>query len=232
MRNKRSSQLPTRPGRLLADPCGVGRRRAKLYLAPVRIIRVGMVAFCLAALGLLLSGCRGGLTQEQVQESIKAALATATAPTPTPAPAVGAGTQSPAPEVNPAAVTPVVRAQRFEVVDKSGQVRALLTSLDDGRPTLALMDQKGEFRAWLFLREDGSPNLVLADKGVLVLSDGKGEFRSVLRLDQEGSPSLGLSDKAGTFRSVLRLAADGSPVLVLQDKDGKVIWSAPVPVSP
>ncbi len=173
------------------------------------------LAVALVVFATLLSACGSSLSEKDVQSRIDASITKAVAGLPTPAP-----------------LPNVLKAERFEVVGKDGKVRAFLSILEDGRPTLALLDDKGELRAWLFLSADGSPRLVLSHKGLLVLTDAKGEFRSLLRLDQAGSPTLALSDGAGNIRSVLGLGEDGSPTLVLRDKEGKIIWFAPVAGAP
>ena len=159
---------------------------------------------------LLLAGCQSGLSEREVQSRIDAGVAKAIASIPTPT---------------------TLKVQRLEVVDKTGKLAALLTTLETGRPTLALMDPTGEARAWMFLSEDGSPRLVLANRGLMVLTDASGEFRAITRLDAKGVPTIGLGDSAGTLRSILRLSPDGSPVLLFNDQDDKTIWSAP-PIGP
>ena len=80
----------------------------------------------------------------------------------------GGGSDEAEVQSDEAQVQSVVKAERFEVVDKDGNVRAFLTTLEDGRPTLNLLDEKGESRAWLLLSNDGSPRLVLMDAPLLV----------------------------------------------------------------
>ena len=60
-------------------------------------------------------------------------------------------------------VPEVLQAQRFEVVDAAGVVRAQLSLLEGGRPSLTLMDAAGKPRAWMFLNADGQPRLILTD---------------------------------------------------------------------
>ena len=130
-------------------------------------------------------------------------------------------------EFDESKVHSVMKAERFEVVDQGGNTRAVLTTLDDGRPSLVLTDTNGEFRAWLFLSADGSPNLVLIDNPRLALMDTAGELRITQSLDADGSPILGLRDKAGEVRTELRLDEGGSPALKLYNGTGDLIWSAP-----
>ena len=124
-------------------------------------------------------------------------------------------------------VAEVVGAERFEVVDKDGKLRAALW-LDNGEPNLVLADKTGKIRAKLSLA-DGKPALWLADKN--------GKPRAGLSLLNE-EPTLVLADKTGKTRAVLGYTeieaiptggTEKRPVssLVLSDKEGKVIWSAP-----
>lgn len=124
-------------------------------------------------------------------------------------------------------VSPVTKTERLEIVGSDGTTRAVMTTLEDGRPSLTMIDEQGRDRAWLFLSTDGSPNLVLIDNSRLVLMDGTGEIRSALRLDDTGSPIFSNMDAAGSLRALIRLTADGSPMTELYDKDGASLWSAP-----
>jgi len=115
-------------------------------------------------------------------------------------------------------VAKVLRAERFEVVDSSGKVRAALETLPDGSPGLTLRDKDGQMRAWLSLLPDGSPGLTLRDKD--------GQMRAGLLLSN-GSPGLSLWGKDGKGGAMLAVRADGSPELALYDKDGRLVWQTP-----
>ena len=129
---------------------------------------------------------------------------------------------------DPQAVSSVTRTERLEIVGSDGITRAVLTTLEDGRPSLTMIDAQGRNRVWLFLSsDDGSPNLILIDKSRIVLMDGAGEIRSALRLDDTGSPIFSSMDANGSLRTLLRLTADGSPVTELYDQNGAILWSAP-----
>ncbi len=130
-------------------------------------------------------------------------------------------------EEDPNAVAPVTRTERLEIVSSTGDTRAVVTTLEDGRPSLTMIDDQGQDRAWLFLSADGSPNLILIDGSRFVLMDGAGEIRSALRLDAAGAPVFSSLDQDGRLRSLMRLAGDGSPINELYDADGTVIWAAP-----
>jgi len=146
-------------------------------------------------------------------------------------------------------VVEVIRAERFEVVDKDGQGRAAL-GLFLGEPYLSFRDKNGQERAELGLN-NGEPGLGLGDKNgkiraVLYLEDGEpglwlndknGNLRAELSLDK-GEPDLSLYDKNDKLRAALgHIALEHKktgetrqrPVgsLVLFGKDGKSIWQAP-----
>ena len=124
-------------------------------------------------------------------------------------------------------VQPVVRTERLEIVDGSGNIKALLTTIENGRPSLTLIDSAGEFRAWLYLSSDDTPNLILVDSGRMVLMDQNGEIRSTRRLDRNGEPILTFRDANGAIRSMSRLGEDGAPIVELYDETGQPVWSAP-----
>jgi hypothetical protein len=112
-----------------------------------------------------------------------------------------------------APVQAVVRAQKFELVDRNGKERTVL-ALMDGQPVLALLDEKGLWRAALSLDSDGSPRLGLLDE--------KGKIRADLSLNPDGRPRLGLLDEKGKIRADLSLSPDHGPDLNLLDEKGKI----------
>ena len=94
-------------------------------------------------------------------------------------------------------VAEVIRAERFEVVDQDGKVRAVLDTIPvTGEPVLSLMAKYGKGGAFLDLMLNGEPHMVFRNKN-------------------------------GEDRAVLGLNSDGEPLLRFTDKNGKVIWSAP-----
>jgi hypothetical protein len=106
----------------------------------------------------------------------------------------------------------LIQAERVEIGDKDGKVRAVFGLGEDGEPMLRLFDKEGTGNTLLL-------PLALA----LVGPDGKP--RLVLRL-QTGEPYLGLIDTGQKLRAVLGLN-NGEPTLRLADKDRRVIWKAP-----
>ncbi len=143
---------------------------------------------------------------------------------------------------NKASGPDVVRAQRFELVDAEGRVRALLAMSLDGRPGLAFLDEKGEGRAGLVLGTDG-PTLELWDKKgklrarlavhpdlgpALTLHDEQGVMRAGLLAGTDGRPGLAFLDEKGKPLTLLGVGVDaGGKGLVLLDEKGETIWRAP-----
>ncbi len=110
-------------------------------------------------------------------------------------------------------VAEVIRAKRFEVVDKKGQPRAALSVTEAGEPSLRLRDKKGQIRATLYLPDTGGPSFSLGDKN--------GQLRAGLFLTDNGEPFLRLGDKNGQPRAALFSDTEG-PSLQLQDKNGRI----------
>ena len=136
-------------------------------------------------------------------------------------------------------VAKVVEAERFVLLDASGETRAVLIQTKGGS-SLNLYDEKGKLRIGLV---SGA-----ADETGLSLYDAAGEGRAMLALKPETSPALRfaakpmklqaglgvahvptvlLFDDEGKPRATLLLSSDGSPVLAFNDNIGEVIWSAP-----
>ena len=108
-------------------------------------------------------------------------------------------------------VAKVFRAERFEVVDRNGTIRAVM-GMRLGWPGLALFDKDGMLRAVLAVDNDVAG---------LRLTNEKGRDRACL-IARENAAGLALHDKDGKERAALAVNADGSPGLTLLDKDGKV----------
>lgn len=84
----------------------------------------------------------------------------------------------------------VIAAEQYQLVDKEGRIRAVLT-MEDDQPGLFLFDEEEGLRASFCLDEGGEPYLDMLDKG---------EITRVLLWVQEGESSLNLCDKEGMFR--------------------------------
>jgi len=81
---------------------------------------------------------------------------------------------------------PIVRASKFELVDKKGTVRGSMKIEDDGAAVFRLMDESGTIRVKLAADQEGS-GLVLLDgatnPGIHALTTNKETF---LTLSKEG----------------------------------------------
>jgi hypothetical protein len=123
----------------------------------------------------------------------------------------------------------VIRAQKFELVDAEGRVRAALEVKDDGTAQLELCDEKDRPRAALthFPDPDDYTCLEFCDEtGAELLSLGEGLGGSGMAF-HDGSGSLRaalLVDLEQTATGELGRATASS--LSLSDKNTKVLWEA------
>ncbi|MBI2193749.1 MAG: hypothetical protein HYU36_17375 [Planctomycetes bacterium] len=106
---------------------------------------------------------------------------------------------------------------------KSGNGKAGLFLSVDPTPRLVLLDVEGRARALLALDGEGAPSVDLRD--------GKGVARGEFGLYPDGSPSMSFMDTEGKGRAGMVMNRDGSTRLGMMDAGGRVIWSAPTPVS-
>ena len=105
-----------------------------------------------------------------------------------------------------------VEAQRFVVLDASGNKRAVLGNVEE----------KGTFL--VFRGSDGKDQIALrsfGDARALVLSDSTGADRTVLGVLPNGATTFGMADQSGNGRAALTLEADGSIALALYDENSK-----------
>jgi len=116
---------------------------------------------------------------------------------------VAAGTLFP----RPSRIAKVLKAERFEVVDKDGEPRALLGVLSSGEPGLQLYDRDENGRIDLSLKANGRPGLELSDRNARV--------RAAL-----GSTEIVVPDTGQVERRQVSS-------VVLFDQDGKVLWQVP-----
>ena len=84
-----------------------------------------------------------------------------------------------------------VRAGEFQLVDKSGQIRAMLTFSSEGDPYLTMLDRYGTRILWFGISEDSG----------IAIRDVDGKTRLVLSLNQTGEPSLVIRDRQHKMRS-------------------------------
>jgi hypothetical protein len=103
----------------------------------------------------------------------------------------------------------LIQARKFELVDDSGTVLAMLSADSDGA-NLILGDKAGKARAVLS---------TLGDLAGLAFRDRVGQVRMALFADGDGT-NLALSDTAGKPRVMLAAGGDGAG-LVLSDTAGK-----------
>ena len=135
----------------------------------------------------------------------------------------------------------VVRAQRFELVDRRGTVVSVLQIGAHG-PSLAMFDGRNEAPVCSFGQGDRGPGLFLRDR--------RGKLRAQLVSDYDG-PYLAMYDSSGTIRLGLAVPGDGPALdlydpmgearaaifahtshsgIVFRDRKGKIVHSAPEPV--
>ncbi|MBC5805846.1 MAG: hypothetical protein DLM53_03685 [Candidatus Eremiobacter antarcticus] len=114
--------------------------------------------------------------------------------------------------VKPAPSKTVV-AERFEIQDRHGNIRALLSCDDDDNPSLRLLDATGQVRVLASLEED-RPRFLLID------SVGLTRLCLILR---QNRPGIEFVDEKGTRRLLLYLRATdhNSGDIVFMDNHGK-----------
>ena len=108
----------------------------------------------------------------------------------------------------------VVQAQRFELVDAEGELRARLSVAPTIGPSLFLYDDRGQVRVRLRLTRDGCPSLELWDE------EGKGG--AAVFVGTEDNPTVMLRTSDGVAHAELSANA-----LALYDETAKEVWSAP-----
>ena len=83
----------------------------------------------------------------------------------------------------------VITANAFRLKDENGRTRALLTTLDNGKPSLLLFDDKGQSRLEVGLQADGAPRFVLnCEDDITVVVEISNPKRPVLQVMKNGSP--------------------------------------------
>ena len=113
----------------------------------------------------------------------------------------------------------VITAEELRIVDRDGNMRAVLGMLPKGGVGLSLHDEDGNGRVSLAF-VDGEMGLDFFDED--------GELVGVIGILGGKFPGIGLFDDNGTIRVALDLY-DGKPQLIFYDKTGrKIIWSAPL----
>jgi hypothetical protein len=143
---------------------------------------------------------------------------------------------------------PLVRAQRFELVDGNGAVRAMLGVNPAGLPTFALLDEAGQQRFVIAGNPFGGYGMsIRGDDGAVRFAVAHGAS------DGEAFAGLNIRDAAGTIRANLFATDDGglagfnvfdadqrirarlgyfpdqkeAPALRFLDGEGGAIWQTP-----
>lgn len=114
----------------------------------------------------------------------------------------------------------IVRAERFDLIDKQGQVIASLSAMGDGWPGFAVV-------------MGGNPNaimsvLIIKDEGVfLKVNDPKSTVETGLLLRSSGEAALEIGEFAGKAKAAIGIDKHSAPYMRLIDRSGKVITQTP-----
>ena len=117
---------------------------------------------------------------------------------------------------------PVLKANKFLLINPKGEVRASL-SLDaaggkEERPALTFYDKEGKARALLFLGNSDSPEMIFYDKA--------GTNRFNFGLAPTGN--AGMTVNNGRYEKLLDLnTSSGIPVITVRGEHASIRWSAP-----
>lgn len=128
----------------------------------------------------------------------------------------------------------VVRAERFELVDKQGRKRMLM-KYENNLSGILLFDKNekvmaefavAETGARITLRDENKVNRIVAtaenNRPNITLFDTDFEPRAVVGLLDQGRPAFTLVDDKNTGRLGMALLEKGEPNFVFKDKDGNV----------
>lgn len=132
----------------------------------------------------------------------------------------------------------VLRATRFELIDASGRVMAVLGSADGKTPQLELRDAAGKPRVYMGIRENnGEPEFIMNGKdgkkrvwlsltsvggANLMLIDNKERGRINMLTTPDGDPFIHMLDENEVGRAAYGISNDGVPKLELHDAEGNV----------
>lgn len=136
------------------------------------------------------------------------------------------------------AVTNVLRATKFELIDGTGRVMGVFGSEDGKTPQLQLLDEAGKPRIHMSLRtSNGEPEFTLNGKdgkkrawlsltsvggANLMLIDNKERARINMLTTPEGDPFIHFLDANEIGRATYGISDDGVPKLELHDAEGNV----------
>jgi hypothetical protein len=141
-----------------------------------------------------------------------------------------ARTVAPKPRQRATKTVPLVRAQRIELVDDAGRVRATLAARPDGSPALILEDAERKGRVHLTVSAAGEPGLGMGDR--------EGSGRVLLAVKADDSAGVAFYDGQGKLRAVLGMtavpvsaagsaAAKPASAMALFDRDGNPLHQVP-----
>lgn len=106
-----------------------------------------------------------------------------------------------------------IAAEEFRLVDKNGNVRAVLELNEDGQPRLLFFDKDDKLRISFYV-ENEAPGVELLDTNEIT--------RAALGLGSNGQPSLQLLDKNEKVHALLQMGEDGRPGLDFYDRHGEL----------
>lgn len=104
-----------------------------------------------------------------------------------------------------------VVAERFQLTDSNGTVRAVLGVNDQGEVMLGLSDARGNIRADISVTAGGLPRVELCDSA--------GNTRALVCVDERDAPAITLFD-GGMVRLALSVNAEG-PFVTLTDEQSR-----------
>ena len=136
------------------------------------------------------------------------------------------------------AVTNVLRATKFELIDGTGRVMGVFGSEDGKTPQLQLLDAAGKPRVHMGIRaSNGEPEFTLNGKdgkkrawlslssiggANLMLIDNKERARVNMLTTPEGDPFIHFLDANEVGRASYGITNEGVPMLELHDAEGNV----------
>lgn len=142
--------------------------------------------------------------------------------------------QSPARAQEEPAIAGTLRAQRFELVDDTGTVRASLGSAG-GVTELRMIGHDDNTNATIRIRKDGSAALSFHDAkqqsrivlgigaggvGGLAFADGDGKSRMALGTDKAGAPAVSLNYASGKLAGLFTVQGERDAALILNGPKG------------
>ena len=113
----------------------------------------------------------------------------------------------------------VVRANKFELMDKQGKIRAVLGLSPEGEPRLALADPAGQMLAALSLEID--PKYTVEKIPTLRFFDRAGKIRNEIGLNRYGDPTMVLYHKEGKTLASLNGTSKIGTEWILADENGR-----------